>query len=82
MATEQIHLALLWRADRKGKLRAEQPLKFKAPDQAKARVERAADRFAGGVAITQSIDTDTGEVDEKVVEHFRFGRLPREFEQD
>ncbi|WP_245479840.1 hypothetical protein [Hansschlegelia zhihuaiae] len=53
MTTETIHIVLTWRADKRGKLRAETPLKFKTAGEAKARAERAAGRFAGVVAISQ-----------------------------
>ena len=79
MPTETIHIVLTWRADKKGKLRAEPPLKFKTAAEAKARAERSAERFAGVAAISQNYDVDTEQADENVTVLFWAGRVPPEF---
>lgn len=82
VTTAVIHLVLTYRADKRGKLKAETPLTFKTAAEAKARAERAEPRFAGVVAISQTYDVDTEEVDENPAVLFRAGRLPREFAEE
>ncbi len=79
MATETIHLVLTRRSGPRGQLKAEPPLKFKTADQAKARAERAADKFAGVVAISQGFDVDKEQADESPTVLFRAGQVPGEF---
>jgi hypothetical protein len=79
LSTETHHLVLLWRADKKGKLRAEPAMTYRTAEAAKGRAERAAEKFAGVVAISQEVDADTGEVGENPVVLFRAGKVPPEF---
>lgn len=81
MATETVHIVLTWSADKRGRLRAETPLKFKTADEAKRRAERAESRFAGVVALSQGYDTDTEQADENLAVLFRAGRTPPEFDE-
>jgi hypothetical protein len=48
-------------------------------DVALLRAERSAQRYAGAVVLTQTADTDTGEVLEGPQVLARHGELPREF---
>lgn len=81
MATETIHIVLTWSADKRGKLRAETPIKFKTAEEAKRRAERAESRFTGVVALSQGYDTDTEQADEDPTVLFRAGRTPSEFDE-
>jgi hypothetical protein len=81
MATEKIHIVLTWSADKRGKLRAEAPMKFKSAAEAKGRAERSEGRFVGVVALSQGYDVDTEQADETPVVLFRAGRTPAEFEE-
>ncbi|WP_245258609.1 hypothetical protein [Methylopila sp. M107] len=75
-----IHIVLTWSADKRGKLRAETPMKFKTALEARGRAERSAGRFAAVVALSQGYDVDTEQADENPVVLFRSGRTPAEFE--
>jgi hypothetical protein len=81
MTTDTVHLVLTWRAGPRGKLKAEPPLKFKTAAEAKARAERAADKFAGVVAISQGFDVDTEQADESPTVLFKAGQVPAEFHE-
>lgn len=81
MATEVIHIVLTWSADKRGKLRAETPIKIKTAAEAKDRAVRSEGRFAGVVALSQSYDVDTEQADETPVVLFRAGRTPTEFDE-
>ena len=80
MATEMIHIVLTWSADKRGKLRAETPMKFKTAAEAKGRAERLEGKVAGVVALSQGYDVDTEQADENPLILFRAGRTPAEFE--
>lgn len=62
------------------KLIAGRALDFPSAVAAVARADRDAARFPGVVALTQTIDTDTGEVLEDPVILARHGQLPAEFQ--
>ena len=80
--TEKI-LHIVQQFERMGKkLVAGRAMEFKTADEALARAERDAARMAGVVALTQTIDTDTGEVLEEPVILARHGELPREFQPE
>lgn len=64
------------------KLVAGRAMEFKTAGEAIARAERDAARMAGVVALSQTIDLDTGEVMEEPVIHARHGELPKEFMPD
>lgn len=64
------------------KLVAGRALDFPSSEAAVGRAERDAKRFAGVVALTQTVDTDTGEVLEEPVVLARHGELPKEFAEE
>lgn len=80
MATEMIHIVLTWSADKRGKLRAETPMKFKTAAEAKGRAERSEGKVAGVVALSQGYEVDTEQADENPLILFWAGRTPAEFE--
>lgn len=53
-----------------------QQLPFKTAAEAKARADRDASRFAGVIAVSQTVDTDTGEVLDEPVILARHGDTP------
>ncbi|HEY0291318.1 hypothetical protein [Hansschlegelia plantiphila] len=79
MASDVVHLVLTYSLDKRGKLRAEAPLKFGTAREAEARAQRAEARFAGVVALSQAYDVDTEQAEETRI-LFRAGRLPPEFD--
>lgn len=81
MANETIHIFQAWTAGKGNRLRAETPVRFKTAAEAKGRAERAVEKFAGVVAISQVVDVDTGEIDESPAILFRAGRTPPEFDE-
>lgn len=64
------------------KLVAGRAMEFKTAAEAIARAERDAARMAGVVALSQTVDLDTGEVVEEPTILARHGTLPREFQPD
>lgn len=76
-------LFIVQQFERQGKkLVAGRAIEVASAEAAILRAERGADRFAGVVALTQTIDMDTGEVLEEPVVLARHGELPREFAAD
>ena len=61
------------------KIVAGRTIQAKTPDEAVARAERDSVRFPGVVALSTTIDEDTGEVLEDPRILFRHGTLPAEF---
>ncbi|KQT69909.1 MULTISPECIES: hypothetical protein [unclassified Aureimonas] len=81
MADKVLHIVQQF--ERMGKkLVAGRAMEFKTAEEAIARAERDAARMAGVVALSQTIDLDTGEVVEEPVIHARHGELPKEFQPD
>ena len=73
-------LFIVQQFERQGKkLVAGRAIEVASEDAAVLRAERGADRFAGVVALTQTVDTDTGEVLEEPRVLARHGELPAEF---
>lgn len=64
------------------KLVAGRAIEVSSAEAAVLRAERGAERLAGVVALTQTVDMDTGEVLEEPVVLFRHGEVPREFSAD
>ncbi|MEH6721689.1 MAG: hypothetical protein V7704_22705 [Aurantimonas endophytica] len=64
------------------RLVAGRQLPFNTAAEASARADRDADRFAGVVAVQQTVDIETGEVLDEPVVLARHGELPREFAED
>lgn len=64
------------------KLVAGRAIEVRSADAAIMRAERDAGNYVGVVALTQTIDTDTGEVLEEPVVLARHGELPHEFQPD
>ena len=64
------------------KLVAGRAMEFKTADEAVARADRDSARMAGVVALTQTIDLDTGEVVENPVVLAKHGELPAEFREE
>ena len=76
-------LYIVQQFERQGKkLVAGRALEMASAEAAVLRAERAATTAVGVVALTQTIDTDTGEVLEEPVVLVRHGELPREFSSD
>jgi hypothetical protein len=64
------------------KLVAGRAMEFKTADEAMARADRDAARMAGVVALSQTVDLDTGEVVETPVVLAKYGELPAEFREE
>ncbi|WP_185982636.1 hypothetical protein [Aureimonas mangrovi] len=70
-------LYIVQQFERQGKkLVAGRQMEFPSAQAAVARADRDAERVAGVVAITQTVDTDTGEVLEEPAVLARHGELP------
>jgi hypothetical protein len=79
MASLTIYLAQGF-AQKGRRLVADPPIACRSADDAIRRAERLAEIRAGAVAIQQTVDDDTGEVDEGSRLLFRAGTLPASFD--
>ena len=76
-------LFIVQQFEKQGKrLVAGRAIEVGSADAAVLRAERGAERYAGVVALTQTVDTDTGEVMEEPRVLARHGELPQEFAAD
>lgn len=76
-------LFIVQQFERRGKkLTAGRSVEYRTEAEAVARAERDATKFAGVVALTMMIDTDTGEVIEEPKVLARFGEVGKEFQEE
>lgn len=76
-------LFIVQQFERQGrKLVAGRAVEYRTAPEAVARAERDAGKFAGVVALTTTLDTDTGEVLEEPVILARHGEVSREFQEE
>jgi|GEM_PF-1606559 len=81
MTEKTLHIVQQFEAIGKArKIVAGRTMEMRTADAAVARAERDAVRFPGVVALTTTVDTDTGEVLEDPRILFRHGSLPAEFQ--
>jgi hypothetical protein len=76
-------LFIVQQFERRGKkFAAGRSVEYRTADEAIARAERDREKFAGVVALTMAVDTDTGEVVEEPKVLARFGEVGREFREE
>ncbi|KAB0676324.1 hypothetical protein F6X38_21575 [Aureimonas leprariae] len=76
-------LFIVQQFERRGKkFTAGRSVEYRTAAEAIARAERDAEKFAGVVALTMAVDTDTGEVVEEPKVLARFGEVGREFRDE
>ncbi|GGE11088.1 hypothetical protein GCM10011390_32680 [Aureimonas endophytica] len=76
-------LFIVQQFERRGKkLNPGRSVEYRTEAEAVARAERDAAKFAGVVALTLTVDTDTGEVVEEPRVLARFGEVGKEFQEE
>lgn len=76
-------LFIVQQFERRGrKLTAGRSVEYRTSEEAIARAGRDAEKFAGVVALTMVVDTDTGEVIEEPRVLTKFGEVGKEFQDE
>ncbi|WP_152046329.1 hypothetical protein [Aureimonas psammosilenae] len=76
-------LFIVQQFERRGKkLTAGRSVEYRTADEAIARAGRDSEKFAGVVALTMTIDTDTGEVLEEPKVLAKHGEVGKEFQEE